>query len=283
MSIFISYSTKDKIFVDKLSLVLLSNNIPVWRDIWQIETGDYLYKTIQDAISKSYFICLVLSKNSLKSEWVQKEIEIALSKQSKENIKNLIIPVIIDDCELPEIFKDIKYIDFSKNGFDNGIKEIINKVAKKYNLLSGKFTNDEIATYFGTDIEIFDKKIKINFDVISEDKSVDYYVLTKFVFIGNDKVLEQFKLYEESNESSNFITEIIGVCANIPEIANSKLVIDNKDAGRLSFELGESHGLNLKIFITSKKVGIDNGKSLLFSIGSLLNFYLEMESKNGKS
>jgi len=275
MSVFISYSTKDKEFVDKLSLALLSKNIPVWRDIWQIDVGEYIDNSIKEAIQKSYYICLVISKNSLNSEWVQKEIEIALSRQSKENIENFIIPIIIDDCELPDVLKTIKGVNFAQKSFEEGIKEILNKIGKKYNIFAGKFTNEKIATYFGTDVEIFKDKIKFNIDVISKDENYDYFILTKIIFEGNDKVLEQFKIYENDNEGHIFLKDIIKVMLKVPDIANSKIVIENYDAKRIAFAVGEENGLKFKILITSKKIGIDNGNSVVLSLGDIFKFYVE--------
>jgi len=121
MSIFISYSTKDKEFVDKLSLALLKKNIPIWRDVWQISVGEYIDNSIKEALQKSYYVCLVVSKNFLQSNWIQKELEIALSRQSKENIQNFIIPIIIDEFELPNILKTIKGVNFTQKTFEDGI------------------------------------------------------------------------------------------------------------------------------------------------------------------
>ena len=44
-------------------------------------------------------------------------------------------------------------------------------------------------------------------------------------------------MYNKNNESSNFIKEIIAICKSIPEIVNAKLVIYNKDVGKLSFDI----------------------------------------------
>ena len=40
MSVFISYSTKDKDFVDKLSIELVKKRIHVWLDKWAMKPGD---------------------------------------------------------------------------------------------------------------------------------------------------------------------------------------------------------------------------------------------------
>ena len=41
--------------------------------------------------------------------------------------------------------------------------------------------------------------------------------------------------------------------------------------------LAEEYGLNLKMLITSKKIGIDNGNSVVLSLGNIFKFYVEEE------
>ncbi len=93
---------------------------------------------------------------------------------------------------------------------------------------------------------------------------------------GNDKSLEQFKLYEADGEASKFIREIIGVCSRTPDIANAKVVIGGNKLGRESFNISAGEGgLSFRIDISSKKVGPDNGKYVAFHLGALFRFYNE--------
>jgi len=68
MSVFISYSSKDKDFVDNLAIRLVKDRIKVWVDRWEINVGDSLIEKIQTALTESSFLIVVLSKDSVQSE-----------------------------------------------------------------------------------------------------------------------------------------------------------------------------------------------------------------------
>mgnify|MGYP000087220762 CR=1 FL=1 len=279
MSVFISYNRNDEEFVDRLSQALVRHHVPVWRDKWQIGLGDSITNSVQDALDKASFVCLVLSNNALKSKWVEREITASLVRELEEKQLS-ILPLVIDDCKLPLFLRDKLYADFRKD-FDAGIKMIMNAVADKYNLFAGKFTNEHKSTSFGTDVWTYKDSLEINLDIISEDDDADYFILTKVKLTGNDKSLEQFKLYEADGEASEFVREMIGVCRRTPDIANAKVVIGGNKLGRESFNISAGEGgLSFKIDISSKKVGPDDGKYVAFHIGALFRFYNEQRKND---
>ena len=51
MSVFISYSHSDSVIVEKIASYLVSKNIHIWIDKWQLNHGDSLITKIQDAIT----------------------------------------------------------------------------------------------------------------------------------------------------------------------------------------------------------------------------------------
>jgi hypothetical protein len=69
--IFISYSSKDKAFVRKLSNEIEKHGYATWLDEKEIVAGDYLPKKIGEAIKTSKVIIIVLSRNSIFSKWVK--------------------------------------------------------------------------------------------------------------------------------------------------------------------------------------------------------------------
>ena len=96
--VFISYSSKDRIYVDKLNAVLRNGNIDIWIAPESIPVGSNYTECINDAIQSASAVVLVLSANSLKSPWVQREIERAVTY----NIP--IFSVQIDQAELSSSF-----------------------------------------------------------------------------------------------------------------------------------------------------------------------------------
>jgi hypothetical protein len=82
-SIFMSHSSKDKFFVRTLAEHLEKSGINVWLDEAEINIGDSLTEKIGEAIESTDYVGVILSHNSISSEWVQRELQIALQKEIK--------------------------------------------------------------------------------------------------------------------------------------------------------------------------------------------------------
>ncbi len=109
--VFLSHSSKDKPFVTRLAIDLLNRGIPVWFDKWEMDTGDSLLESIADGISDSTRLILVLSKNSIESPWVKREIMIGLKKEERVG-GTFLLPVRLDGCEIPLLIEDRLFADF---------------------------------------------------------------------------------------------------------------------------------------------------------------------------
>jgi hypothetical protein len=93
--LFISYSHADTPFVDHLDSALVEKGIRFWRDI-QDATAGRLETQIDRAIRQNPTVLLILSKNSLNSDWVQHEVRTARSLE-KELGRDVLCPVALDD------------------------------------------------------------------------------------------------------------------------------------------------------------------------------------------
>jgi hypothetical protein len=112
MPIFISYSRKDRSFVDTLAANLVRNRHHIWLDRWELSVGDSLIDKIQAALTNSSAILAILSKNSVGSEWCRKELNAGLIRELDEK-KSILLPCIIDKCEIPLFLKEKVYADFT--------------------------------------------------------------------------------------------------------------------------------------------------------------------------
>jgi hypothetical protein len=111
-NVFISHSSHDKPFVKRLASALLSEGFPVWLDSWKLELGDSLLDRVFEGIESSSMVLLVVSRHAIDSGWVNREMNAALSKEDQAGRKFL-IPIKIDDCQLPDKVADRLYADFS--------------------------------------------------------------------------------------------------------------------------------------------------------------------------
>ena len=111
MKVFISHSYADSKFVEKLRTELIKNGIEVWIDKNILKVGDNIAQKIDNALNEADYIIFVLSKESVNSKWVQLELSTTLNNEiSREQL--YIIPIIIDDCDIPFELKNRFYADF---------------------------------------------------------------------------------------------------------------------------------------------------------------------------
>ncbi|MDP2721472.1 MAG: toll/interleukin-1 receptor domain-containing protein [Bacteroidales bacterium] len=91
---FISYSTKDHEFADRLFTDLQSRGIRVWFAPHDMKAGKKMIDQIDIGIKVTDKLLLVLSKNSIGSDWVKTEISKAY-KKSKQIGKKVLFPISI--------------------------------------------------------------------------------------------------------------------------------------------------------------------------------------------
>ncbi len=93
--LFISYSHADSMFVDKVGKRLTDMGVRYWRDVHDAKAGR-LETQIDYAMRQNPTVLLVLSKNSLNSDWVEHEATSA-RKLEKDLKRDVLCPVALDD------------------------------------------------------------------------------------------------------------------------------------------------------------------------------------------
>jgi len=179
--LFLSHSSKDKDFVIKLANDLAVCEVDVWLDEWEIGPGDSIYKAISEGIEFSRYIALVVSKPFLESTWVSEEVESAFAKQMEQRRK-VILPIKIEDIEMPSLLKGKQYISFIEDYYHSLTKlaaiihdidlQTLSQAINTMNPQSLKESIDTLA-YCGLDPHMIIPKIV--FDEISGLDGVEVY------------------------------------------------------------------------------------------------------------
>jgi uncharacterized protein YjbI with pentapeptide repeats len=95
-TVFISYSTAQQGFADQIYASLQREGLRVWLATEDLKTGDRFRQVIYDAIHLHDKLLLVLSRESVASEWVEDEVNAALARERKEG-RSILFPVTLDD------------------------------------------------------------------------------------------------------------------------------------------------------------------------------------------
>ena len=114
--IFLSYNAADRPEVRRLAERLWDAGFRVWFDEWVIKPGDNIYHAIERGLDQSRVQVLCLSPAALSSGWIALEHNTVLFRDPS-NKERRFIPLLLADCELPNVLRRYKYIDFrSKDG-----------------------------------------------------------------------------------------------------------------------------------------------------------------------
>ena len=102
---FISHASEDHDFVEKLATHLCQDHgIDVWVDDWEMLPGDSLVnKVFSEGIGEADSIIVVLSSASVAKPWVREEIDSSFVRKVQDQVR--LIPVLLDDCTMPECLR----------------------------------------------------------------------------------------------------------------------------------------------------------------------------------
>lgn len=109
--VFISHSSLDKGFVKGLAVDLSAKGHQPWVDEWEILAGESIPERIGSGIEGADFVLVVLSRSSVESKWVEQEWQTKYWTEVNER-RIHVIPLLIDDCEIPTLLRPKKYVDF---------------------------------------------------------------------------------------------------------------------------------------------------------------------------
>jgi hypothetical protein len=109
MQIFLSYARADEDFAKALSSQLTRRGLSVWTTDDEILPGDNVWLRIGEALRKSRAMVVLVSPDSMRSEYVRHEIEYALGDP---NYEGRVFPVQVRPTEdVPWILRKFKSFD----------------------------------------------------------------------------------------------------------------------------------------------------------------------------
>ncbi len=97
---FISYSSKDQDFAERLYNDLQGNGVRCWYARKDLKPGDFYRDRIDESISVSDKVLLILSEHSVKSAWVEDEVERAWKREEQPAEPGepvVLFPIRLDD------------------------------------------------------------------------------------------------------------------------------------------------------------------------------------------
>lgn len=132
--IFISYCHADKRFVDDLTSRLANDKVLFWRDEKDLLVGEVVDAAISRGIQASALFLIVLSRSSLNSSWVNRELDEAAHEATEG--RKILLPVLAAGLtikELPPRIRRFKCADFNAS-FDNAYSLLLKSIHARLKL-----------------------------------------------------------------------------------------------------------------------------------------------------
>lgn len=130
-TVFLSYARKDQEIAERIRRALLLHDYRVWFDAASLGTseGDFvsvIQRAIDEAVARG-FVLVLLSPDSLASQWCKHETEYALQLAARSQRSN-VIPVIVAPFAreaLPLQLTNLQWFDITKGRFEERMEELI--------------------------------------------------------------------------------------------------------------------------------------------------------------
>ena len=265
MPVFISYSHEDKEFVEQLAFQLVAHRANVWLDKWELSVGDSIINKIQDAIKTASALLIILSRSSVESEWCKKELTSGLLRELEER-RVVVLPIVIDDCEIPLFLRDKLYADFRTNK-DEAFVMVLQSIAKVTSDSLGRLTSPEFFVDWATDWG-FHKNGRFFLRIILVEQGEDQPItcLSEIMIIANEEATKKyFETSKKHNDRFARLEVIESLSSSIEKGLEIRMRLDDNHEKRSEYKISDGDNSYL-VIVSSRRLGEDTGKDVLLSI-----------------
>src|SRR5271166_4889713 len=130
MKVFLSHSTRDKDFVEKLAAAMTAGGFEPWLCEVDIEKGANFVSKINEGLGRSDVALLVWSPDAAKSAWTEQEWTSLLAQQVEEHKIRLAI-VMLREHPLPPLLRTSNWIEARSNP-EAGIRDAVEWLKRRH-------------------------------------------------------------------------------------------------------------------------------------------------------
>jgi hypothetical protein len=154
--VFISYSQKDAGFVRQLANDLKAFGVHIWVDYIELRVGDSLLARIHEGINEAQYFAVVISENSINSNWVQHELEAAVNREI--TIKKIVVlPLVLGRCPVPSFLEGKYYAEFTdRSSYLVGLAKVLTRLDADFEPAPLPYGN----TYTNTKHDAFHQRLE---------------------------------------------------------------------------------------------------------------------------
>jgi hypothetical protein len=122
--VFISHSSKDKVAARYFADALEQEGHQIWMDERSIApVGPSLIESLASGLEECDYLLVLLSRNSVVSNWVQKEMNAKLLDEIKTR-RVTVLPVLLEECTLPVFLREKMYLDCTEGVTEPKLRDL---------------------------------------------------------------------------------------------------------------------------------------------------------------
>ncbi len=215
---------------------------------------------------------VVLSRASVESEWCKKELSSGLIRELEEK-RVVVIPVLIEECEIPPFLRDKLYADFRRN-FDEGLRDLLRALAKHTSDTLGRavekgkeYLHDWGISWGTTD----SGNVFVEMVAASHSSKFPFSVLTIIRAVGNGAASLRYMHFERHGLDWYARKAIVGtLLQRADEEVFRLLITDNFPVIRRIELRDQKSDLAYRVEISVRRLGEDSGLDVLYDVKEIL-------------
>lgn len=264
MPVFISHSHQDKDFVDRLAMQLVYHRVRVWVDRWELNVGDSLTTRIEREISGASALLLVLSRASVASDWVRRELNAGLVRELEEK-RVVVMPVLKEECDVPLFLRDKLYADF-RTDFDSGLSRLLDSLAPIANFATARVDSPEWLTDWAIDWGDVGPGSWTRLTLMEHSKALPISCLSTITIVGDEPASQRFKSLLAAGEDDAATGEMIEAIADSVRAGRRiQVLLTDTFPKELHFAVSGAHG-SYGVDISARRLGDDTGRDTVLHV-----------------
>src|SRR5260221_14136787 len=268
MPVFISYSHTDADFAQRVDIQLVKARAQVWIDRWELNVGDCLIRKIEEAVSGASALVVLLSKASVASEWCRKELTAGLVRELEEK-RVVVMPVLIEDCDIPLFLRDKKYADFRTN-FDAGLAELTQAIARVTNDTRSRLETPTWHTDWAVDWGMDGAQARYTLTFVEQAVGKPYSCLAVAAVRGNEQATLRYLTYQQEGLDWIYRHIMLVTLAETARELDIRMILHDPLPQRRMFGIrDEKLGIEWEVQLECRLLGDDTGFDVLLDVVGL--------------
>ncbi len=214
----ISFAGEDRSIAEALAQRLKERGFLVFFDDYEQANllGECLTEYLTDIYKNKAKYCLVLvSKHYVRKRWTRHEWKAAQARAFEAYDEAYILPIRLNDTELPGLLPTVGYLPYSSLGIDKCVQIIAGKVGGHARLNRGIREAEQLVDSGGVEEAIIIlEKLENEYSEFSENNYALKLIANLLIMNGNsNEALSYFEKALQNNKEDSDLHFLCGICA----------------------------------------------------------------------